>query len=119
MRTVPNKLKRGDVVRVRLDQIEGSEQAGERPAVIVSPDLINDHSPVIIVASITSQKTDRVFAFEALIEPPDGGLSMRSKVMLMQLRSVNKSRLIGYYGQLNETTMHEVEQALRVAVGLH
>ena len=118
MHTVPNELRRGDVVRVRLDPTEGSEQAGERPALILSPDVINDHSPVIVIASITSKRTDRVFAFEALLEPPEGGLSLRSKVMLMQLRSVNKSRLLGYYGHASDVVMQRVDQALKVAVGL-
>jgi mRNA interferase MazF len=115
---VPNELRRGDVVRVRLDPTEGSEQAGERPALILSPDLINAHSPVVVIAAITSKRTDRVFAFEALLEPPEGGLSLRSKVMLMQLRSVNKTRLLGYYGHIGESAMQQVDQALKVAVGL-
>ena len=118
MYTVPNELRRGDVVRVRLDPTEGSEQAGERPALILSLDTVNQHSPVIIVAAITSKRTDRVFAFEALLDPPEGGLSLRSKVMLMQLRSVNKTRLLGYYGRASDAAMRQVDQALRVAVGL-
>jgi mRNA interferase MazF len=46
---------------VRLDPVVGSEQAGDRPALIISPDLINHHSPVVLLAALTSQKTDRVF----------------------------------------------------------
>lgn len=49
-------LKRGDVVRVRLDPIVGSEQAGERPALVISPDVINDHSPVVLIASMSPLK---------------------------------------------------------------
>jgi len=105
-------------VRVRLDPVVGSEQAGERPALVLSPDLINERSPVILIAAITSQKTDRIFPFEALVEPPDGGLSVRSKVMLLQLRSVDKERLVGRYGKVSETTMQRVEEALKVATGL-
>lgn len=37
MHAIPNELRRSDVVRVRLDPVEGSEQAGERPALILSP----------------------------------------------------------------------------------
>ena len=118
MLTVPNELRRGDVVRVRLDPIEGSEQTGERPAVILSSDIINAHSSVLTVAAITSKKTERIFPFDALIEPPDGGLTMRSKVMLTQLRSIAKSRLLGYYGRVSESTMQEIEKALKVTVGL-
>ena len=117
MALLPNP-RRGEIVRVRLDPAVGSEQAGERPALVLSPDLINERSPVILIAAITSQKTDRIFPFEALVEPPDGGLSVRSKVMLLQLRSVDKERLVGRYGKVSETTMQRVEEALKVATGL-
>jgi mRNA interferase MazF len=105
-------------VKVRLDPIEGSEQGGERPALVISPDVINEHSPVVLIASITSKKTDRVYPFETLIEPPEGGLTERSKVLLMQMRSVDKRRLTGYYGKVTEETLRRVEQALKIAAGL-
>ena len=54
-------FRRGDIVRVRLDPTEGSEQGGVRPAVVLSPDLINASSPVILVAPLTTKKTDRLF----------------------------------------------------------
>ena len=111
-------ILRGDVVRVRFDPVEGSEQAGERPAIVLSPDLINEHSPVILIAAVTSRKTDRVYPFEALIEPPDGGLTLRSKVLLMQIRAIAKSRIIGRYEQVSSDTMLRVENALKIATGL-
>ncbi len=114
----PAAPRRGDVVRVRLDPTIGSEQAGERPALVISPELINEHSPVVLVAAITSRKTDRIYPFESLIEPPEGGLRSRSKVLLMQLRSVDKRRLLGVLGQIEEATMRRVEEALRIATGL-
>ncbi len=110
--------RRGDIVRVRLDPVEGSEQAGERPALVVSPDLINERSPVVLVAGITSQKTERVYPFEAVIDPPEGGLRHRSKVLLMQLRSVDKRRLRSYVGTVTEQTMQRVDEAVRIATGL-
>lgn len=112
------EIKRGAVVRVRLDPVEGSEQAGERPALVLSPDIINDHSPVIVIAAITSIKTDRVYPFEALIEPPDGGLTMKSKVSLIQIRSIDKRRVVGSYGAVCPQTMRNVEEALKIATGL-
>jgi mRNA interferase MazF len=105
-------------VRVRLDPVEGSEQGGTRPALVISPDLINEHSPVILVAAITSRKTERIYAFEAVVEPPDGGMTQRSKVLLTHLRSVDKRRLRGTYGSIGDETMRSVEEALKVATGL-
>ena len=110
--------RRGEVLRVRLDPTKGSEQAGERPALVISPDLINEHSPVILVAAITSRKTERVFPFDVLLQPPEGGLSVRSKILLLHLRSADKCRITGRYGEVSEETMHKVEEAIRVVTGL-
>jgi mRNA-degrading endonuclease toxin of MazEF toxin-antitoxin module len=46
--------------------------------------------PVILIASITSKKTGRVYPFEVLVEPPEGGLRERSKIVLMHPRSVDQ-----------------------------
>ena len=110
--------RRGDVVRVRLDPTEGSEQAGERPALVLSPHIINEHSPVILIASLTTRKTERVYPFEARVDPPEGGLLCPSKVLLMQIGSVDKRRLTGRYGAVSEETMERVEDASRTATGL-
>ena len=110
--------KRGDVVRVQLDPVEGSEQAGERPALVLSPDVINEHSPVILIVAITSQKTERVYPFEVLLEPSEGELTRRSKALLMHLRSVDKRRLTGYYGTVSDEVMSRIEDALKISTGL-
>ena len=112
------RIKRGDIVRIRLDPVEGSEQAGERPAVVISPDIINQHSPVIIVAAITSKKTDKVYPFEVLIHQPEGGLTKKSKVLLLHIRSIDKRRILGAYGNLSEVTLKKIDEALKIAVGL-
>lgn len=111
-------IRRGDVVRVRLDPVVGSEQAGVRPALVLSPDAINQASPVIIVAAITSKKTERIYPFEAAVAPPEGGLRQPSKVLLLHIRSVDKRRIIGSSGTLSDATMARVDEALRVATGL-
>ena len=111
-------VRRGDIVGVRLDPVEGSEQAGHRPALIISPDVINEHSPVVLIAAITSQKTERVYPFEVAVEPPEGGLRQSSKILLMQLRCVDKRRLTSLYGTVGSETMLRVESALKIATGL-
>jgi mRNA interferase MazF len=53
-----------------------------------------------------------------LIEAPEAGLTKRSKVMLMHLRSVDKRRLTGEYGSVDEETMAQVDEAIKIATGL-
>jgi mRNA interferase MazF len=112
------KIQRGEIIRVQLDPAEGSEQAGERPAIVLSPDIINQHSPVIIIAAITSKKVDKIYPFEVLLEPPEGGLVEKSKALLLHLRSVDKKRILGKYGTLSENSLAKIEEALKIAVGL-
>ena len=73
---------------------------------------------MVLVAAITSRKTENVYPFEALIEPPDGGLSQRSKVLLMELRSLDKRRILGLYGVVSAATLNRVNVAVQIAVGL-
>ena len=73
---------------------------------------------VILIAALTSQKTERVYPFEVLVEPPEGGLTRRSKILLMQLRAVDKRRVRGRYGTVSDATLRRVEDALKVATGL-
>src|ERR1041385_8309526 len=108
----PKRLRRGDVIRVRFDPAQGAEQRGERPALIVSPDPINEHSPVVLVAAITSKRTESLYPFEVLLEPPDGGLSQRSKVLLIQLRAIDKQRIVARYGSASSVSMIAVDAAL-------
>ena len=110
--------RRGDVVRVKFDPTEGSEQAGERPAIVISPDFINERAPIVIVVPLTSRKTEHPFAHEALIEPPDGGIPKRSKAMLIHMRGIDKLRIIATYGSISAETMSRVEEALKIATGL-
>jgi mRNA interferase MazF len=98
--------------------VEGSEQAGERPALVISPDIINERGPLVLIAAITSKKTDKIYPFEVLLDPEEVGLPRRSKVMLMHLRSVDKRRLTGEYGSVGRETMARVDDAIKVATGL-
>lgn len=114
---IPRRIKRGDIVRVRFDPIEGSEQGGERPALVISPEIVN-RGAVIVVAAITSKKTDTVYPWECLIDADDGGLAITSKAMFRHLRGISKSRITGYYGTVSDTTLQNADAALRIAVGL-
>ena len=69
------------------------------------------------MAGITTKKVDRVYPFEVLIDH-EGGLSERSKAMLMQLRSIDRRRIQDRYGRLSDSTMTAVDGAVRIATGL-
>lgn len=116
--TSPKDYRRGDVLTVRLDPVEGSEQGGTRPVLVVSNDVLNEALPVLMVAVITSKKVERVFPTEVLLQAPEGGLKKTSKVLLYQVRTISKDRIKSRLGAVNARTMSGVEQALSLALDL-
>ena len=71
-----------------------------------------------MVAPITSQSLEIRLPVEAIIQAPEGGLKADSRVLLLQTRCIDKSRIIGAYGSLSEQTMKRVDKALAIATGL-
>jgi mRNA interferase MazF len=73
---------------------------------------------VTIVAAITSKMDDRLFPTEVLVRAGEAGLSRDSVVVLNQLRSIDRSRLVRRLGHLARATIVRVDRALAVGVGL-
>jgi mRNA interferase MazF len=68
-------MKRGEVYDARLDPVEGPEQRGSRPVVVVSRDAINESSPVVSAAPCTTWREGRhVYPSQVLVKAPEGGL---------------------------------------------
>jgi len=112
-------LQRGEVYLLRLDPVEGSEQRGTRPAVIVSRDAINRASPVIVVCPLTdAHHLPRLYPSDVLIKSPEGGLIKDSAVLTGQIRAVAKVRLLRCLGKIRSETMHQIEQALKITLQL-
>lgn len=112
-------MNRGDVYWVRLDPIEGSEQAGTRPAVIVSRDAINRNSPVVVICPLTSaDRVTRLYPSDVLVRAPEGGLRADSVVLTLQVRAVAKARLLEQLGTLKTETLAQVEHALKATLAL-
>ena len=71
-----------------------------------------------IIAPITSQHTEKVFPIEVLITKENAEIEKTSKVLLNQIRAVDKERLIKRIGRLDEETVEKVNEALKVSLGL-
>ncbi|MEQ8625932.1 MAG: type II toxin-antitoxin system PemK/MazF family toxin [Vicingaceae bacterium] len=90
-------VKKGEVWNVNLNPVMGSEQSGYRPALIVSGDLLNTYSPVVFICPITSQLKN--YKGNLIIVPnKSNGLSQKSEVLNLHLRSISKDRLIKKLG---------------------
>jgi mRNA interferase MazF len=110
--------KRGDIWIVNFDPTIGSEIQKTRPAVILQNDIGNQYSAVTIVAAISSYTGGDIYPTEVLITPREGGLEKESVVLLNQIRTVDKARLIARIGTLALPTMHAVDRATLISLGL-
>jgi mRNA interferase MazF len=110
--------KRGDVYLVNFDSTIGSEIKKIRPALILQNDTANKYSPVTIVAAVTSFHGDKLYPTEVNVAAPTGALDQDSIVLLNQLRTIDKERLLKKLGMLDQETMAKVDTALLISVGL-
>jgi mRNA interferase MazF len=105
--------KRGEIYWVNLDPTIGSEINKIRPALIVSNDNGNEYGQRVIVAPITSS-VKKVYPFEVKVDVE----KKSGKVLLDQLRSVDKQRLSKKLSALDYETMKLVNKALKIVLDL-
>ncbi|NJR22121.1 MAG: type II toxin-antitoxin system PemK/MazF family toxin [Richelia sp. CSU_2_1] len=110
--------KRGEIYLVSFDPTVGVEIQKTRPALVLQNDIANEHSQITIVAAITSQFDDTLYPTEVLVQPPEGGLTVNSVILLNQIRSIDKQRLVKRLGKLTDETMAQVNQSIQISLGL-
>src|SRR5438552_8593415 len=104
-------MNRGDVYDARFDPVEGSEEGGIRPAVIVSSDQTNAVLQTVIVVPCSSYRPGRhIFAAQVLLIAPEGGLRADSVVLGEQVRVLAKHRLLRRRGSVSPQSMARIEQ---------
>ena len=113
------EIKRGDIWLVNLDPTIGHEIKKSRPAVIIQNNLGNKYSPITIIAPITSQNLEKIYPVEVLVlKNAATGLEKDSKVLLNQIRSIDKKRLVKRLGKVNQETIAEINDAIKISLGL-
>ena len=111
------EVKRGDIWLVNLDPTIGHEIKKSRPAVIIQNDLGNKYSPITIIAPITSQCIEKIYPVEVIVEE-NAGLDKTSKILMNQIRAIDKRRLIKKLGKVDKETITKVDAAIRISLGL-
>jgi mRNA interferase MazF len=95
-------VKRGEIWVVALDPTVGSEITKSRPCVIVSPPELNQHLRTVIVAPMTSK------GFAAPFRVPVTHARTKGLIVLEQIRTVDKIRLVKRLGAVNAKTLSTV-----------
>ncbi len=112
------QVKRGEIFFASLNPVQGSEQGGVRPVLVVQNDVGNQYSPTTIVAAITSQTGKAKLPTHVAIRGNESGLKRDSLVLAEQIRTIDKGRLQQKIATLPEQTMTRVDRALSVSFHL-
>ena len=108
---------RGEVWDLDFNPTVGHEQAGARPALILSVDIFNE-GPAELVVAVPITRTHRRIRWHVPIDPPEGGLISTSFIQCENVRSVSKRRLKRRRGRVSDGTMQQVEDRVRILLGL-
>jgi len=111
-------IKRGDVLLADLSPVVGSEQGGQRPVLIIQNDIGNKYSPTVIVAAITAKISKSKLPTHVEVPADQVGLVRDSVVLLEQVRTIDKKRLIQAIGKFSPEMMLDVDKALLISLGL-
>ncbi len=112
-------MQRGEVYDARLEPVEGSEQGGTRPVIIVSRNAINANSPVVLAVPCTTHRPHKkVYPTQVLIRATEAGFTQDSIAMADQIRVLAKPRLLKLRGALTPQTLDQLNQALLIALDL-
>ena len=101
------RVSRGVIFLVSLNPTRGSGIRKTRPCVVVSPDELNAHLRMFIVAPLTTGGHPYPFRVRCRFENKDG------HVVADQLRAVDRDHLVKQLGRLPETTLNELLRVLQ------
>jgi mRNA interferase MazF len=102
-----NPVRRFEVHLISLDPTKGSEIRKTRPCVIISPDEMNKHIRTIIIAPMTSTIKNYPTRVTTTFQGKKG------QIVLDQIRTVDKSRLIKKLGSISSSAEEKVLSVLQ------
>lgn len=113
-------IQRGQIYFVDLNPVQGREQAGQRPVLVLSTDAINRLPLVVtVVVGTKGANIPRDYPTNVRVSSDDSGLPMETVFLCFQIRSLDPKRFLSQpVGQLSEAKMQEVERAVRYCLGL-
>ncbi len=111
-------VQRGEIYFADLSPVVGSEQGGVRPVLIIQNDIGNRFSPTVIVAAITAKIQKAKLPTHVEISSKDYNIEKNSVILLEQIRTLDKQRLIDKITVLDSNKMKKIDQALKISLGL-
>lgn len=109
--------RRGEVWLVDFGEPIGREQAGRRPAVVVSADPLNE-SPAGVVIVVPTTTRPRGLPSHVEIDPDGSGMDEVSYAKCEDVRSISEQRLIARLGTVPTSEMFQIERVIRFLLDL-
>ncbi|MDQ3684891.1 MAG: type II toxin-antitoxin system PemK/MazF family toxin [Acidobacteriota bacterium] len=113
-------VQRGEIYFVNLNPVEGREQAGNRPVLVLSVDAINNLPLVVtVVVGTKGENISRDYPTNIRVAPKESGLPMETVFLCFQIRSLDAKRFSkNPAGRVAGETMKKIEDAVRHCLGL-
>ena len=102
-------MRQGEIWYADLNPTKGSEQAGLRPVVVVSGNLLNLHLNIVIVVPLTT-KIKKYKGNPILLPTQTNGLQNESEMLVFHIRSISKDRLVRKTGNIESS---EIDRAVK------
>lgn len=112
------EIKRGEIFLANLEPVKGSEQGGVRPCLIIQNNKGNFFSPLTIIAPITSKIFEKEYPTNVFISKQESKLNKDSTILLNQIKTIDKSRIVKRISSLDSFLMRKVDMAIKISLGL-
>lgn len=109
------RILRGDIVWANLNPVKGHEQAGQRPVLILSPEIFNARSGTVIAMALTSQPQKA--GFPLTMEVASVALPKPTWVKISQIRTLSVERLGKRIGHVSDDEMSQIVEGLNEIIG--
>ena len=113
-------IQRGEIYFVNLNPVEGREQAGRRPVLVLSIDAINRLPLVVtVVVGTKGENISRDYPTNVRVSSAESGLPMETVFLCFQLRSLDPKRFPDTpAGRVSGPALERIEEAVRYCLGL-
>ena len=113
-------IQRGEIYFINLNPVQGREQAGTRPVLVISIDDINKLPLVVtVIVGTKGENISRDYPTNVRVSPEESGLTMETVFLCFQIRSVDPKRFSSSSaGKVTRNTMQKIEQSIRYCLGL-
>ena len=109
------RILRGEIYWANLDPTKGHEQSGQRPVLVLSQDVFNERSGVVIAVALTSQPQRA--GFPLTFELSSSVLPKRSWVKISQIRTLSVERIGKRIARASPEEIDQVIEGLNEIIG--